>query len=104
MFRLRRDNFRKEYKEKHPDVKQVSMVSVPHPPLSRCLFKLVVLRDEFPCEFCVLIWFRMVELQIGKAGGEKWKSMSDAVSCTSPLPSLSPLNSVPIYLFLSYFA
>uniref|UniRef100_A0A452ZK11 HMG box domain-containing protein n=1 Tax=Aegilops tauschii subsp. strangulata TaxID=200361 RepID=A0A452ZK11_AEGTS len=45
------DNFRKEYKEKHPDVKQVSM--------------------------------------IGKAGGEKWKSMSDAVlcSCTRLAPS-----------------
>ncbi|XP_073356651.1 HMG1/2-like protein isoform X2 [Aegilops tauschii subsp. strangulata] len=51
VFRLRRDNFRKEYKEKHPDVKQVSM--------------------------------------IGKAGGEKWKSMSDAVlcSCTRLAPS-----------------
>ncbi|KAF7010052.1 hypothetical protein CFC21_067305 [Triticum aestivum] len=34
------DTFRKEYKEKHPDVKQVSV--------------------------------------IGKAGGEKWKSLSDA--------------------------
>ncbi|XP_073356649.1 HMG1/2-like protein isoform X1 [Aegilops tauschii subsp. strangulata] len=52
VFRLRRDNFRKEYKEKHPDVKQVSM--------------------------------------IGKAGGEKWKSMSDAqvlCSCTRLAPS-----------------
>ena len=27
VFRLRRNNFRKEYKEKHPDVKQVSVVS-----------------------------------------------------------------------------
>ncbi|XP_048537808.1 DNA-binding protein MNB1B-like [Triticum urartu] len=46
------DNFRKEYKEKHPDVKQVSV--------------------------------------IGKAGGEKWKSMSDAqvlCSCTRLAPS-----------------
>ncbi|XBJ11655.1 hypothetical protein VPH35_016319 [Triticum aestivum] len=47
-----RDNFRKEYKEKHPDVKQVSM--------------------------------------IGKAGGEKLKSMSDVqvlCSCTRLAPS-----------------
>ena len=62
MFHLCRDNFRKEYKENHPDIKKVSV--------------------------------------IGKAGGEKWKSMSDAISCTSPLPSLLPLNWVLVYSFL----
>ncbi|KAG2636658.1 hypothetical protein PVAP13_2NG075309 [Panicum virgatum] len=41
------EEFRKDYKEKHPNVKQVSV--------------------------------------IGKAGGDKWKSLSDAVSLHSPL-------------------
>ncbi|KAF2917421.1 hypothetical protein DAI22_09g190600 [Oryza sativa Japonica Group] len=41
------EQFRKDYKEKHPNVKQVSV--------------------------------------IGKAGGDKWKSMTDAVSFSLPL-------------------
>ena len=100
-FRLRRDTFRKEYKEKHPDVKQVSVVSAPVPshPLfvfvSCCSFELLLLR----CEFWVLIWFVLAESQIGKAGGEKWKSLSDAVSCPPPLPSLLPLDLVLVTSF-----
>ena len=100
MFRLRRDNFRKEYKEKHPDVKWVSVVSIPHPSLSLCSFELVVLRDEFPCELCVLIWFRLVELQIGKADGEKWKSLSDAVPWKMPshVEATTLFQGLPLHL------
>ena len=51
MFRLCRNIFRKEYKEKHPDVKQVSVVSAlvlfRHPSACLVLFVRIVVAMSF---------------------------------------------------------
>lgn len=71
-----REEFRKDYKEKHPNVKQVSVVSVVFSADSSFVLKIC---DGFVVNSLFLMPC-LCESQIGKAGGDKWKSLSDAVS------------------------
>lgn len=67
-----REDFRKQYKEKHPNNKSVAAVSI---------FFLHQIRNicEFRRKFD-LVYDHENSSQVGKAGGDKWKSLSESVS------------------------
>lgn len=85
-----REEFRKTFKEKFPDVKAgpavrfstLALISIPfflflHFYLSSTKWRLRRLLELAIFVICGSLCF--VILQVGKAGGEKWKSLSDAV-------------------------
>lgn len=71
------EEFRKQFKQEHPNVKAVSAVSAEP---SRGLFLILSLfLFQLNHGFLDVDW----SLKVGKAGGEKWKSMTGAVSLSS---------------------
>ena len=51
-------------------------------------------------QFGVLIWFGLVESQIGKADGEKWKYLSDVVPWNMPshVEATTLFQGLPLHL------
>lgn len=68
------EEFRTAFKKENPNVKAVSAVSV-----SGHFYMIYFLCSSFS-NVCIVPWFCVLKSKVGKAGGEKWKSITEAVS------------------------